>query len=293
MDIIDPATFAVVGHLAVGKVPHHLTPSWDMSRLYVNNTGSSSLTEIAPESGQPVGTIPVTDPDNLYFTPDGSRAIVVAERYKRLDFRDPRVWNLIKSVEIPWAGVDHLDFSADGRYLLASTEYSGMVVKVDISMAVAGEVYVGGLPVDVRLAPDGSAFYVTNQGRHGVSIIDPISMTEVGFLPTGKGAHGLLVSRDTKSLYASNRLAGTISVLDVATRQVRATWVIGGSPDMVQISPDGHQLWVSNRFASSVAVVDTETGRLVQTIAVGANPHGLTYFPQPGRFSLGHNGIYR
>ncbi len=294
LDVIDPATFKVVGHFSVGKVPHHVTPSWDLSRLYVNNTASDTLTEINPQTGQPGATIRVKDPYNLYFTLEGRMAIVVAERYMRLDFLDARTWRLIKSVPVPWPGVDHLDFSADGRYLMASTEFSGMVVKVDIAtLTLEGFVKVGGLPIDVRLAPDGTVFFVANQGRHGVSIIDPVAMAEVGFIPTGKGAHGLLLSRDTRSLYVSNRLAGTISVIDLETRQLRTTWSIGGSPDMMQISPDGRQLWVGNRYAKSIFVIDTESGRVLAEIQVGANPHGLAYFPQPGRFSIGHNGIFR
>jgi YVTN family beta-propeller protein len=294
VDVIDPVSQKVVDHFRVGREPQHITPSWDMTRLYVNNTKSDSLTVIDPQTGKPVTTIPVTDPYNLYFTPDGTRAIVVAERYNRLDFRDPKTWALIKSVSIPWPGVDHMDFSADGGYLMASTEYSGFVVKVDVrTMTYAGQVRVGGLPIDVRLAPDGSVFYVANQGRDGVSIIDPQAMAEIGFLPTGRGAHGLEVSRDTRSLYVSNRLAGTISVIDLASRTVRATWDVGGSPDMMQISPDGQQLWVSNRFHGMVTVIDTATGAVLQRIKAGANPHGIAFFPQPGRFSIGHNGVYR
>ncbi len=294
VDVIDPSSQKIVGHFPVGREPQHITPSWDMTRLYVNNTQSDSLTVIDPQTGRPLGTIPVTDPYNLYFTPDGTRAIVVAERYNRLDFRDSKTWKLIKSVPIPWSGVDHMDFSADGSYLMASTEYSGFVVKVDVhTMSYVGQVRVGGLPIDVRLAPDGSVFYVANQGRHGVSIIDPRAMKEVEFIPTGRGAHGLELSRDTTSLYVSNRLEGTISVINLATRRVRAKWDVGGSPDMMQISPDGRRLWVSNRFHGMVTVVDTATGQVLQKIRTGANPHGIAFFPQPGRFSIGHNGVYR
>jgi len=294
VDVIDPSTGKVVGHFPVGREPQHITPSWDMTRLYVNNTASDSLTVIDPQSGKPVQTIPVPDPYNLYFTPDGTKAIVVAERYNRLDFRDPKTWQLIKSVPIPWSGVDHMDFSADGSYLMASTEYSGFVVKVDTrTMSYLGEVRVGGLPIDVRLAPDGSVFYVANQGRHGVSVIDPGAMKEVEFIPTGRGAHGLQISRNTKSLYVSNRLEGTISVIDLATRVVRAKWAVGGSPDMMQISPDGRQLWASNRFHGMVTIVDTATGQVLQKIKTGTNPHGIAYFPQPGHISIGHNGVYR
>ena len=294
VDVIDPRSHKIVGRFPVGREPEHITPSWDMTRLYVNNTASDSLTQIDPQSGKPVKTIPVTDPYNLYFTPDGTKAVVVAERYKRLDFRDPKTWKLLKSVPIPWSGVDHMDFSADGSYLMASTEYSGFVVKVDTRrMSYVGQVQVGGLPIDVRLAPDGSVFYVANQGRHGVSIIDPQAMKEIGFLPTGRGAHGLAISRDTKSLYVSNRLEGAISVIDLAARRVRAKWNVGGSPDMMQISPDGRQLWVSNRFHASVTVIDPASGQVLWRIKTGANPHGIAFFPQPGRMSIGHNGVYR
>src|SRR5439155_12087521 len=121
----------------------------------------------------------------------------------------------------------------------------------------------------------------------------PVALREVGFIPTGKGAHGLYVSRDATSLYVSNRLAGSISVIDLASRQLVTTWKIGGSPDMIQLSPDGRQLWATGRYNGAVYVVDTETGRLLHTIKLGREPHGLAYFPQPGRFSIGHNGVYR
>jgi DNA-binding beta-propeller fold protein YncE len=294
LDVIDPRRLRVVGHYQVGALPHHVTPSWGLHRLYVNNTVGNSLTVVDPRSAKPVRTIPVEDPYNLYFTPDGTKAIVVAERFQRLDVRDPRSWKLQRSIRVPWLGVDHLDFSRNGRYLLASCEFSGVVAKVDLRrMRLTGTARVGGLPVDVKLSPDGRVFYVTNQARGGVSVIDPRRMREIRFLRTGAGAHGLSVSRDARSLYVSNRLAASISVIDLRKRRVRRTWQVGGTPDMLQVSPSGRRLWASSRYDAGVLVVSTRTGRLVKRIPVGAGAHGLAYFPQPGRFSLGHNGVYR
>ena len=297
VDVIDPLTFKVVDHFAVASIPHHIAPAWDMSALYVDNEGSSSLTVLDIHTGRPSGqTISIPFPYNLYFTPDGTKAIDVVERLQRIEFRDPHDWHLLKSVGIPWPGADHLDFSADGSYLLISTEYSGVVAKVDVNtMELTGYVRVGGLPIDVRLSPDGSVFYVTNQGRMGVSVIDPIAMKEIQFIPTGRGAHGLQVSRDTRSLYVSNRLEGSFSVIDFASRQVVAKWYIpgGGSPDMLQLSPDGTQLWASGRYSARVYVINTTNGQLLAKIPVGSEDHGLTYFPNVGLHSLGHNGVYR
>ena len=294
VSVIDPVTLRVVDRFDVDQRPHHVTPSWDLTKLYVNNTEGNSLTVIDPRSGKPTGRIPVTDPYNLYFTPDGSKAIVVAERYQRLDFYDPRDWTFLKSVGIPWPGVDHGDFSADGRYFFASTEFSGQVVKVDThTMTLVGRVEVGSLPIDVKMSPDGKVLYVANQGRHGGSLVDPDTMTEIGFMKTGTGAHGLNVSRDAASLFVTNRMEGTISVIDFATRTVSQKWRVGGSPDMVQVSADGRQLWVSNRFHGSVSVVDTADGRVIATIPTGDGAHGVSLFPQPGRYNVGHNGVYR
>ena len=287
--IIDPATFQVVGRIPVGSTPQHITPSWDLSTLYVNETG---LAAIDPRTATIARRIAVPLPYNLYFTPDGTKAIVVAEELNRLDFYDPATWKLLKSVAIPWSGVDHLDFSADGGYVIASCEFSGELAKVDTgTMTLVGHIAVGGLPIDVKLAPAGDVFFVTNQGRNGLSVIDPVAMASIGFIGTGRGAHGLAYSRDTRSLYVSNRLAGTISVVDVASRTVRANWAVGGSPDMLTLSIDGTQLWTGNRYGSTVVVIDTTTGAVIRTVAVENGPHGLTYFPQPGRFSLGHNGV--
>lgn len=291
VSVIDPATMRVVREIKVGRYPQHVAPSPDLTRLYVNDEG---LTEIDARTGAVLRIIRVPMPYNLYFTPDGRRAIVVAEDLDRLDFYDLPGWTLVRSVRIPWKGIDHLDFSDDGTYLIGTTEYAGVVVKVDLrELALSGSAKVASLPVDVRLSPDGSVFYITDQGRHGVILFDGVAMREVGFIATGRGAHGLAISRDTRSLYVSNRLAGTITVVDAATNKVTAQWNVGGSPDMLQVSIDGRQLWTGDRYSDSVAVVDTTSGKVTARIKVGRAPHGLTYFPQPGRISLGHNGVYR
>ena len=294
VDEIDPKTFRVVRELTVGGQPHHVTPSWNLRHLYVDNAGSDLLQVIDPRTGNLGRSIPVASPYNLYFTPDGSKAIVVAEYESLMEFRDPHTWRLLKQVSIPWPGVDHLDFSRTGRYLLVSCEYSGMVVRVDTRrMKVTGTVAVGGRPIDIKVSPNGKVFFVANQGLGGVSVVDPVGMRQVNFIPTGTGAHGFAVSRNGKLLYVSNRLEGSISVISFATRKVVATWSVGGSPDMLQVSPNGTQLWASNRFSDTVSVVSTKTGRLITTITVGRGPHGLTFFPEPGRHSIGHNGVYR
>jgi YVTN family beta-propeller protein len=292
--VIDATTRSIIDRFPIGRTPHHVTPAYDMSRLYVNVMSSGYLAELDISTGRPVRRIPVVAPYNLYFSPAGDLAIVAAESANRLDFFDPISWRPIRRLQIPASGVDHLDFSADGRSLLVSAEFNGRVIKVNLdSLMVESVLQVGGAPIDVKLAPAGDVFFVANQQRHGVSVIDAEAVAEIDFISTGLGAHGLAISRDTTQLYVSNRLAGTISAIDFGLRQVVGIARIGGSPDMLQVSPDGSELWASGRNHGVVYVLDLESGELLDRIHVGSGPHGLTYFPQPGRFCIGHNGVYR
>ena len=298
VDVIDPQTYKVIDHFPVGRQPQHIVPSYDLRTLWVLDDKGDSLTKIDPATGKKGETVPVRDPYNLYFTPDGKAAIVVAESLHSLDFRDPRTMELESSLRVPCNGINHLDFSLDGRFFLASCEFDGKLLKIDVAgRKVLGTIELGqqSMPQDVRLSPDGKVFYVADMGLDGVHIIDASRFAHIDFLPTGKGAHGLFVSRDAKLLYVSNRGEGSISVVDISERKVITKWLLpdGGSPDMGGISADGNVLWVSGRHNSEVYAINVKDGQLIARIPVGKGPHGLCVYPQPGRYSLGHTGLFR
>jgi YVTN family beta-propeller protein len=313
VSVIDPGTYQVIYTFKVGISPQHVVPSWDLKTLWVANNGlkarRGSLTPIDPKTGEPGAAILVDDPYNLYFTPDGKSAIVVAESLKRLDFRDPHTMALQQSLATPQCdGVNHADFSIDGHYAIFTCEFhGGGLVKIDmVHRQVLGylRLWRYAMPQDIRIAPDGKAFYVADMHADGVFLIDGDSFTKIGFINTGVGTHGLYPSRDATRLYVANRGshsvvglprgAGSISVIDFASRKVVATWPIpgGGSPDMGNVSNDGKTLWLSGRFDNVVYAIDTRSGE-VRKIPVGIEPHGLTVWPQPGRYSLGHTGNMR
>jgi YVTN family beta-propeller protein len=299
VDVIDPERKRIVRSFPVGGLPQHVTPAPGLDTLYVNSNQGNTLTRIDPRTARPKGEpISVEDPYNLYFTPDGGTAIVVAERLMRLDFRRARDMRLEESLSVPCRGVNHLDFSADGSYFIASCEFGSALIKVDTQrrkLIDAVELPRAGMPQDVRISPDGERFYAADMQSHGVWVIDGDKLEIKRLLPTGLGAHGLQPSRDGRSLYVSNRGEGSISVLDFATRKIKKTWQIpgGGSPDMGGVSPDGRELWLSGRYDGEIYAIDTRDGKLRARIQVGSGPHGLAVWPQPGRYSLGHTGNMR
>jgi len=311
--VIDPATLKVIDRFKVGRNPQHVVPSWDFTTLWVTNNAEGrtdgTLTPIDPVAGTPGKELAVDDPYNMYFTPDGKSAVVVAEAMKRLDFRDPKTMALQASVSAPQCGgINHGDYSIDGRYLIMTCEYAGRLVKIDwVRRNVLGYLTLPGrgIPQDVRVSPDGKLFYVADLRAGGVHLIDGDAFKRVGFIKTGVGTHGLYPSRDGTKLYVTNRGfskiggrrgvgKGSVAVIDFATQKVVATWAIpgAGSPDMGNVSIDGKQLWLSGRYDDVVYVIDTVSGE-VKSIPVGREPHGLTVWPQPGRYSLGHTGNMR
>jgi len=296
--VIDPLTYRVIGTYQAGLEPQHVVPAYDMRTLYVTNDQSNSLTPISPLTARPEGpNIPVDDPYNMYFTPDGRYAIVVAEALQELDFRDPHTFALEDRIRVDCPGVDHIDFAANGAYLIATCEFGGRLVRIDLhTLAVVDYLNLpGSAPQDIKLDPAGDTFYVADKNDAGVWLIDAATFRPEGFIPTGPDAHGLYPSRDATYLYVSNRGNGSITVISFATRKTVTTWWIpgGGSPDMGGVSPDGQVLWLSGRHNNVVYAISTVTGHLLAEIPVGSQPHGLCVWPQPGRYSVGHTGITR
>ncbi|MDQ6714834.1 MAG: hypothetical protein M3Z83_01825 [Actinomycetota bacterium] len=324
VQVIDPTTYKVIDRFKVATSPEHVVPNHDMSTLWVNSDAGNALTPIDPLTGKAGAAVPVEDPYNLYFTPKGDSALVMAERLRRVDVRDASTMQLQRSVPVPCYGLNHADFSQDLSTMVASCEFDGQLVVFDKGMTTVVKTIdlnstatpgatdpdrarrMGGpskqlrlgassMPQDVRLSPDGSSFLVADMMRNGIWVVNAESLTIDRFVPTGKGAHGIYPSRDASSVYVSNRDEGTVSVLDAKTLTQTALWRIpgGGSPDMGGVTEDGKELWLSGRYSNAVYVFDTATGAVTHTIPVDGGPHGLLVWPQPGRFSLGHTGNMR
>src|SRR5262249_32392444 len=154
-------------------IPQHVVPSYDLSTLWVANNASNSLTPIDPLTGKEGAPVPVSDPYNLYFTPDGRLAMVIAEARHRIDFLDPKTMKLVQSLRVACDGLDHVESTADDRYAVATCEFSGKLVKIDLATRTAAAYLTlspnmsllhrlfgpkakpEAMPQDIRSSPDG------------------------------------------------------------------------------------------------------------------------------------------
>ena len=204
--VVDPIAMKVIERFKVGIGPQHIVPSYDLRTLWVTNNAEGrtdgSLTPIDPRTGKPGRPVSVDDPYNMYYTPDGKSAIVVAEARKRLDFRDPKTMALQFSINTPGCpGINHADFSIDGRSAIFTCEFSGTLVKIDLverkvlgylrldmpstrfketkgaPRTEAGKVWEPGeteictvskgMPQDIRSSPDGKRVYIADMHADG------------------------------------------------------------------------------------------------------------------------------
>jgi YVTN family beta-propeller protein len=243
--VIDPKTYQVLRTFPTGKVPQHVVPSYDLSTLWVANNSSNSLTPIDPLTGQEGASVKVDDPYNMYYTPDGKYAMVIAEARHRIDFRDPKDMKLQQSLRVACKGLDHVEFTSDNRYAIATCEFSGQLVKVDLAnrtavgyltldpdkftnfiprqikrylgrrkarnAAMAALMSVPSMPQDIRSSADGRKFYVADMKEDGVFVVDPWKFERIGFIHTGVGTHGIYPSRDGTKLYVTNRGSNSIA----------------------------------------------------------------------------------
>ena len=247
--VIDPATFTVVGKYPVGIELQHVVPSYDMRTLYATDDLGNTLTPFDPNTGKPGKRIPVIDPYNMYFAPDGSAAIVVAEARKRLIWYDPHTWRCQTETLTPdCAGIDHADFTPNGRIAVFTCEFDGRVAVVDVAARKLLRVidmphrnrHMG--PQDIKLAPDGSVFYIADSDQNGLWVLDGAARKVLREIPTGMGAHGLYLDREAKRLFVANRHDASVSVLNAYTGAKLTKWKIPGhaTPDMGGLSGGRH-----------------------------------------------------
>lgn len=297
--IIDQRSKRIIRTLDSGSLSQHVSPSFDMKTLYVNASVANHLVALDPGDGTTSRILAAPRPYNLYFTPDGATAVIMSEQNNRIVFADPKTFFPRSSLSDPRClGPNHAEFSANGRFFVVTCEFSGSLLKVSTeSHAAIGHLDLGDTskPQDIRLSPDGTTFYVADLTQNRVVMLGWKRLKVVGSIRTPAGPHAFTLSRDGRYFYISDRGAGKVSVLSTATNRIVDTWVIpgGGSPDMGGVSANGRLLWLSGRYDGYVYGFNTLTGTLISKIFVGGSPHGLAVWPQPGRYSLGHNGDIR
>ena len=203
----------VVDRFKVGIGPQHIVPSWDLRTLWVTNNAEGrtdgSLTPIDPQHRQAGHSrCRSTTRTTCTSRPTASRRSWSPRRASGSTSATRRRWQLQYSIDTPGCpGINHADFSIDGRFAIFTCEFSGTLAKIDLverkvlgylQAADAGDALQGdagraahasrarcgsrarpssarstkGMPQDIRISPDGKRFYIADMHADGVHIVD-------------------------------------------------------------------------------------------------------------------------
>ena len=271
ISVIDMATHRTIRTVPVLREPHHWALTPDGRELLVGDASGNALFRLDPRTGRSLGHRVISDPYQLWFSPDSKWLVVNALRLNHVDVYDAQGLRLHKrfyASSMP----SHLAFSPDGSMVYSTLQGTGKVVAIDLTrMAVAWSRAVG--PAPAGIIWHGEKLLCALMGGADVVELDPVDGHTTRRIPTGKGAHIIFPSPDGQVIYVGNRVAGTITRLDARTLKVEHLYTVPGGPDCIAFAPDG-MMWISRRWADSIAVMDPASGRY-GLVATGRSPHGV------------------
>jgi DNA-binding beta-propeller fold protein YncE len=229
-----------------------------------------------PNTGAVQQRLPLADPYQFAFSPDGKLLTVNGLLRNQVDVYDAATMKLIKRFPVK-STPSHLAYSPDSSTVFVSLQDSDKLVAFDLrAMTEKWIVPIGKTPAGV-LWLNGHVL-VADMGADYIAVVDPASGKTIHTVQTGRVAHNLFLSPDKKILWVNNRAGGTTVSLDAATLTLIRRYEIPGGPDDIDFAPNG-KLWITRRWAEKVAVLDPNTGTF-ETIEVGRSPHGLFLNPR-------------
>jgi YVTN family beta-propeller protein len=271
VSLIDMDTKQEVKRIPVLREPHHMALTPDGKSLLIGDTAGNALFFLDPANGDLQRRMTISDPYQLQYSPDSKWMVVAGLARNQIDIYDAATLSLAH--RIPASSMpSHINFSPDSSVAYVSLQGTDALMAIDVHTgSVLWNAKIGKSPAGV-LWLDGKIL-VGIMGADYVAVINPANGAVERKIVTGKGAHNLFISPDTRTLYVCNRVDGSISVLDPKTLAVRSRIVMSGGPDDMDFAPDG-KIWVTRRWAHTVAQLDPVTGTFT-TIETGRSPHGI------------------
>ena len=317
VNVIDTATNAVVGTIAVGAGPSRVAISQDGSRAYVTNTASNSVSVIDTATDTVLRDIAVGDtPSTIAVTPGGDRVYVMVAGGV-VQVIDTTANAIVASVVTH--GIGDMAVTPDGSRVYVA---SGHVDVIDTATntlvasfaaehtAVANVINVA---VAVAFSPDGTRAYIPvviydfrNSGFSadgGVAVVDTASNSVTGMIRLGSQPGSIALTRDggrayvgiqslwVNTIYVAGFFPGRyVAAIDTSTNAAIAwidlgadgnVWDLQNTPAELAVTPDRSAVYVAIPRIGSVAALDTASNVVTMKIPVGTFPYGLAIVPDP------------
>ena len=285
------AQFAVVGEIAVGKMPHNLAVSPDGRWIATGNRMANSVSIIDPYLMKEVARVPVgKQPHDLSWSPDSQTLFVGHERDIFIARIEVATWRPLAPLMV---GVPQHDLalsasrpnevfftvtnSNDSDHLRVYDLVSGQITKFKVQ-----DVH------DVFFVPDSSELWTTSSGYVGVAsdrivASDPASRTMktefhlIGRYPfhtMKQNRDGLFYPPAGTPMLLTDHLGPSLLWMDPKDGRIMGETKVGPEPYHSTYDPLGDRILVTSNKDGNVWVIDRATRKVIQTVPVHA-AHGI------------------
>jgi YVTN family beta-propeller protein len=290
LTLVDPDTARALGSIALQRPPHQVALSSDGRFAFATDPSEGSRAVVVAElsSGRQVGEITVgARPDGI-ATPAGGGPVVVSNS------GDDTVTTFDQSTRTPSAptSVGHTPrgltvAGVDGavRALIAN-EADGTLTILDVAgRQLVSTVPVGGRPIAVAAAVDGSHAYVLDAEGGNVVTVDLRANRSTGSLRVGDRLTSLDTTADGRFLLiTADDPTNNLYRVDLGLNQLVSTTNVGAGALAIAASPRAARVYVTTAD-NRLVIWDIAADRAVATIPVGRRPEGIavrvTVAPNP------------
>ena len=288
VSVIDTASAAAVGTIAVAAGPHGMTQTPDGRSVYVSGDASSSVSVIDTATDRVVRTLDVgKSPHGLGMTPNGRLLLVGVYGEDSVAFFDTTTHQKVASAVVPKPHT--IAVRPDGSVAYVASQEPGKfaLAVVDLtSFAVIRRVALDKPPRDLEFGRDGKALYFTLAGENAVQVLDPSSDQIVTRIQTGASPHIAAWFPGASAGTVVVQGPGELLLFDPQSNAVLRSIPVGKQPHWLAANAAGTVIYVTNEGSNDVSIVDLASAR-TQTVPVGAAPRKIVVQRGPVAASTG------
>ncbi len=135
-------------------------------------------------------------------------------------------------------------------------------------------------------APDGSRYYISNEGERTLDVVDQKTLKVTRSIPLSGHPNNIAISKDGRRVYVSIAVApGAVDVVDTTSLEKVRTIPVKGAVHNTYVTPDGNYVVSGSIASKTITVIDQKTEEPVwwlvmdqgiRPMAFAANPDGST-----------------
>jgi YVTN family beta-propeller protein len=128
-------------------------------------------------------------------------------------------------------------------------------------------------------APDGSRYYISNEARQTLDVVDTKSLKVTSSIPLSDHPNNISISRDGQRVYvAIAKAPGAVDVIDTSTLKNVKSISVKGAVHNTYVTPDGKWVVAGSIPSKTITVIDqaTETPAWSLQMDLGIRPMAFT-----------------